>query len=227
VEEAETILGEVTKMGQRMMTGGTRIEQGLGLGLTQRGFAGFEKLYRTDGQASEAKKIESQLSEVEASKREQEHFYLGWMCDLISGFRRKAAAVQGSAILSLILAVAIGLSLLALEAGAAFGWRKSGVERWIVCRVADYGPALFLVWGTIFLWSFRPMADVFARYRSAELTNLESVRLFWELFALGDANPVSYFYEPYHRWLVATVAMAAIAVIVVARGLLRRKKALA
>lgn len=38
---------------------------------------------------------------------------------------------------------------------------------------------------------------------------------------------MSYFYEPYHQWLVVTVALAALAVIVVARGLVRRKKALA
>jgi hypothetical protein len=41
------------------------------------------------------------------------------------------------------------------------------------------------------------MAEVFERYRSSELTNLESAGLSWELLALGDANLVSYFYEPY------------------------------
>ncbi|MGB2666339.1 MAG: hypothetical protein WAK48_20220 [Candidatus Acidiferrum sp.] len=228
VRQAESALGEITNLGKRMTAGGsTLFDRGIGLGVTQRGLEGFEKLYSAKGEANEVKQIDGQLREVEASKREQVHFYVGWMSDLIRGLRWKAVAVQASAILSLILAVAIALSLLVLEAGAAFGCKKSGVGRWIACRVADYGPALFLVSGAIFLCSFRPMAEVFERYRSAELPNLESVGLFWELFALGDANPVSYFYEPYHQWLVVTVALAALAVIVVARGLVRRKKALA
>lgn len=228
VTQAESALGEITNLGKRMTAGGsTLFDRGIGLGVTQRGLQGFEKLYSANGETNEVKEIDGQLRDVEASKRAQVHSYLGWMSNLVSGLRWKAVAVQASAILSLILAVAIALSLLVLEAGAAFGWKKSGVARSIACRVADYGPALFLVSGAIFLWSFRPMAEVFERYRSAELTNLESIGLFWELFALGDANPVSYFYEPYHQWLVVTVALAAIAVIVVARGLVRRKKALA
>ncbi len=227
VTEAASVLGEITNFGKRMTAGGsTLFDRGIGLGVTQRGLEGFEKLYSANDEANEVKEIDGQLREVEASKRTLVHSYMGWRSELISGLRWKAIAVQASAIFSLILAIAIALSLLVLEAGAAFGWRRAAAGRWIACRLADYGPALFLVSGAIFLWSFQPIAEIFEHYRSMELPNLEGVGLFWELFALGDANPVSYLYEPYHQWLVLTAILVAMAVIVVARGLVRTKKTL-
>ena len=224
VKEAETSLGELTRLGKRITAvGATPFEQAIGLGLTRRGLEGFEKLYLTNGQTNEASEIEAQLQAMETDTNERAHSYLGWRSQIVSGFRWRAVAVQASAISSLMLAVAIALSLLALEAGAASGWRRSGVGRSIACRVADYGPVLFLAASAVFLWSFQPIAKIFEQYRSAGQSNTETMGLFWQLFVLGDANPLLYFYKPYHQWLVGTIVLTAIALIVLLRGLTRQK----
>jgi hypothetical protein len=223
MNEAETILGEITKFGRGMTgAGATEFEHWLGFGLITRGLQGLEKLYRANGYANQAREIKAQLNEIDATALEQRHTYVGWRNDIMRSFKGKAIAVQASAILSLVLAVAIVLGLLMLEAGAIFGWRNSGVARWVACRVTDYGPVLFLVSGAVFLWSFRPIAALYEQYRSTPQPNGEAMELFWELLVLGHTNPMSYFYEPYHQWLVATVALATIAVIVLVRGVLRR-----
>jgi hypothetical protein len=78
-----------------------------------------------------------------------------WRSATVNGGRR-VFVVQISAILSILLAVAVVLSLLTLEAAAVFRWKRLGIGRWIACRMADYGPALFLISSVVFLWNFRP-----------------------------------------------------------------------
>jgi len=224
VDDAKAMLSEITELGTRMSGADpTPFVQILGFGLTKRGLEGFEKLYRAEGQTREATETDARLKEVEASADGRVHSYMGWRSDVMNAVRRKALVVQLSAILSILFAVTVVLSLLALEAGTAFRWKESGMGRRIACRVADYGPALFLMSSVVFLWSFRPFAAIFAQYRASEVPNLEGIGLFWELFIIGNANPLRYFYEPYHRWLIVTVALAAIAVVVIVRGLLRGK----
>ena len=224
VKEAETILEEITKLGRRMAgVGGTPIEQLSGLGLMQRGLEGFKKLYGGIGRPKKGKEIDAQLQELETEKNERIQSYMGWKSDLFRAFQWKANVLQVSAILSLLLAIAVALGLFVLEMGAAFRWKGTGTGRWIACRVVDYGPLLFLASSFAFLWSFRPIAEIFAQYRSKEETHTEAMRLFWQVFVLGDTSPVSYFNEPYHQWLVLTVVLAAIGVVVVVRGIVRQK----
>jgi hypothetical protein len=97
------------------------------------------------------------------------------------------------------------------------------MRRWIVRRVADYGPALFLCASLIFLISFRPLGEIFERYRFTELPNTEAMGLFWQMYVLGEASPMTYFYGPFHQWLMGTIALAVMAVIMLVRGLSRQK----
>jgi hypothetical protein len=168
------------------------------------------------------REIEAQLLEVKASE-EWVDSYLGRRTNVVSGFRWKATALQVWAILTLFLGVVVGLSLLVLEVAVAFRWNVTGVRRWIVRRMADYGPALFLCASLIFLISFRPLAEIFERYRSTALTNTEAMGLFWQMYVLGNASPMTYFYEPYHQWLMGTMALVAMVVIMLVRGLARQK----
>jgi hypothetical protein len=151
------------------------------------------------------------------------HSYVAWRLDLENASRSNVITVQFSALVTLLLGIAVVCSLLLLETGAVFRWKAAGTVRWIACRVADYGPALFLCASVLFLASFRPLAEVFARYRSAEQSNTEAMGLFWRMFVLGEANPLQYFYNPYHQWLTGTIVLAAIAVIVLVRGVMRCK----
>jgi hypothetical protein len=229
MEEAESMLDEIVRLGTRMSgaAGANLInpmEQMFGFGLTQHGLEGLQRLYDANGQENKAKGIEVQLRESKASAEVRTHSYVGWRVDIMSGFRPKAIAVQASAILSLILGVAVALSLLVLEAGAAIGGRRSGGWKWVLCRLADYGPVLLLLASVVFLWSFRPIAEIFEQYRAAEHVNFESMGLFWQLFVLGDTNPLLYFYETYHQWLVVMVVLGAIVVGIIVRAFWRRKR---
>lgn len=221
IKDAESMLAEVTELGKRMMAGAaTPFEQMVGLGLMKRGMEGYEKLYRSNGRTNEANEVAAQLLEVEGTTEKRIHSYLGQREGIVKGLRWKAALLQAAAILSVLLAMAIGLSLVLLETSAAIG---AGLPRRVVCKLVDYGPAAFLVTSLIFLGSYRPIAAMFEHYRSGELNNGEVLGLFWELFVLGAASPALYFFDSYHQWLLATIALAGIALIVVVRGLTRAK----
>jgi hypothetical protein len=163
------------------------------------------------------------LLEIKASEDAWVDSYLGWRTNVESGFKWKATAVQVLAILTLFLGVVVGLSLLMMEVAAAFRWNVTGVGRRIARRVADYGPVLFLCASLIFLISFRPLSEIFERYRSTELTNSEATSLFWQMYVLGDVSPMIYFYDPYHQWLIGTIALVVMAVTMLVRGLARQR----
>ncbi len=224
VKAVEATLGGVTGLGRRMTAdGSTFFEREAGFGMTQRGLLGFEKLYRASGRVNEAKGIEAQLREAQTNQDARIQSYLAWRLDVTRAFRSKAIVLQASAILALLLAIIIAISLLVLEVNPASRSKGFGVWRWIGCRAADYGPGLFLAASLAFLASFRPIAELFQQYRFRELTGQESSGLFWQLYVLGDLNPLTYFYEPYHQWLLVTTALVAIAMGVLVQGLLRRR----
>lgn len=226
IKDAEAMLTEVTGLGQRISAAGTMpFEQLVGLGLMKRGMGGYEKLYRGSGRMKEADQEQARLSEVESATHKRIHSYIESRSEIVEELRWKAVVFQGAAILSLLLAMAIGLSLVVLETSAAIGRKSSGWSRRAICRFVDYGPAALLVTSAIFLWSFRPIAAVFEQYRSGELKQGEVLGLFWELFTLGTLSPAPYFSEPYYRWLLATMVLAGICVSVVVRGLTRAKTA--
>jgi hypothetical protein len=224
VKEAELILNGMRDFGRRMSSGSTiPFEKELGNGVTQRGLMGFEKLYAATGQAEEEKKIQAQLGELEMVKKAQVDTYLNWRGEVERNFHWTALVVQIAAVLCVLFAIAVVLSLLVLEVCFAFSWKISKSERWIACRVADYGPVLLLVASVALLVSFRPLAEAFEQFRSTQQPGYDGLGLFWQVFALSDANFFEYFYVPYHRWLVGTVALAALAAIVLVRGLARGK----
>lgn len=224
VKEAESTLAEITTFGRRMSDpDATPFQQMVGLGVMKRGLEGYEKLYSASGRTSEAAKVAAQLREVISTTEARVHSYMGRRDGIVNGLRWKAVALQTAAILLLLLAMAIGLSLLVLESSAAIGRSSRGWWRRVACKLVDYGPAAFLVTGVAFLWSFRPVATFFEQYRSGELKSAEVLGLFWELFVLGHGNPAMYFYDPYHQWLLATIVLAGIAVFVVVRGLVKQK----
>ena len=222
--DAEATLAEVTGLGKRMMASETMtFEQMVGLGLTKRGLEGYEKLYRANGQTKKADEIEAELREVGTTTETRIHSYLDWREGIARGLRWKAMVLQAAAILALLLALGIGLSLLLLESSVAIGRKSRGWSRRAACGLVDYGPAAFLMTSLIFLWSFRPIAVFFEQYRSGELRSPEVLGMFWQLFVLGAASPACYFFDPYYQWLLTTLALAGIGVFVVVRGLVRGK----
>jgi hypothetical protein len=221
VRDAESMLGDVTGLGQKMIASRTApFEQLLGLGLMKRGLEGYKKIYEAQGRTSEANDVVAQLREVETKTKERTHAYLARREGIERGLRRKALVLELTAILSLLLATAIGLSLLWLEISAVREWKSGGWRRRAVCGLVDYGPTALLLTSLVFLWSFRPIAAVFEQYRSGELGQPKVLALFWEFCRLGAASPAQFLGEPYHQWLLATVLLVGILVFVVLHGLM-------
>jgi hypothetical protein len=164
---------------------------------------------------------------MKASEDARVHSYLEWRSDITNRLSWRAKVFEHSAIFALFLGIAVLVSLLVLEAGAAVRWKAIGAGRWIACRVADFGPMLFLATSVVLLFSFRPIAQMFEQYRSAEQFNSEGMGMFWQVYLLGTMNPLAYFSQAYHQWLIGTIALAAIAVTVLVRGFTRQKNGFA
>jgi hypothetical protein len=224
VREAERALHEITRAGQQIADRGTPpFEQAVGEGVIKCGLDGLRRLYHASGQLDEEKKAEAQLQEMEATANDRMHSYVGWREGIRQGLRSRAILLHVSAALAFGLALSIAVSLAWLEMGAAFRWMARGVGRWVACRIADWGPMLFLGACGVMLGAFLPIRDLFERYRLTDQDNREGPRLYWQWFVLSDANPMQYFYSPDHQWLIGTIALAAVAVIVFVRGLMRHK----
>jgi tetratricopeptide (TPR) repeat protein len=226
IREAELTLNELIALGKHATDfGPTYLAKSIGITFTNRGLAGLKKLYRESGQTDKERQAEAEMREVETASNSLVHTYIEERTRIASDFRRKAILLQISALLALFLAVASVFSLLVLESSPALRWSTSKLTRRIACTILDYGPALFLGASVIFLISFRPLAAVFEQIRSADDLGTQPTSLFWHLFALSDANPLLFFYEPYHQWLAGTVLLVVIALIVIVRGLVRPKAA--
>jgi hypothetical protein len=224
IQAAETQLSEVVRVGKMISVAkGTEIERMFGAGVSKRGLSGFEKLYEATGNESGLNATRTQLHQVEAESSSRVQSYVGWREDIAKEFHKPALFVQRSVILCMVLALAVVLSLAMLEAGRIFRWKSSRPERRMMGFIADYGPVFLLLSCGVMLWSFRPIAEAFEQYRTAEQNRVQLFGLFWQIWQLGEMNQLTYFYDPYHRWLWGTILLSLLAVIVLVRGVMRRK----
>ncbi|HTQ96078.1 MAG TPA: hypothetical protein VMH89_04695, partial [Candidatus Acidoferrum sp.] len=199
IQEAEKQLGEVVRVGKMMASAkGSEVERMFGAGVYKRGLGGFEKLYQATGNESGLNATRTQLQQVEAESNSKVQSYVGWRENIAKEFRRLAMLVQRSAILCMVLVIAVVLSLAMLEAGRIFRWKPSSPGRRTMGFVADYGPVFLLLSCGVMLWSFRPIAEAFEQYRTAEQNHSQLLGLFWQIWQLGEMNQLTYFYEPYH-----------------------------
>ena len=88
--------------------------------------------------------------------------------------------------------------------------------------MADYAPATLLVSSSAFLVSFLPYARIFAEYRTSTRPLSEEHQMVEALWGLG-AIPVRVLSSSYEVsfWLAVTLALSALAIFIVARGLYR------
>jgi len=221
--KAESILAEIAAFSNRISVDTSPFEQMLGFGLKKRVLQGYRKLYAARKDETQVAAVDALLRRMDLDSSRQAQSYVGWQSHITSSLRLTAFVLQVSAICCVLLVIAVAVSLILLEATAGLRRTTRGATRWIACLSVDYGPPAFFVVSLILLWSFRPVAAAFEQYRVLGTSNGEASQLFWQLFALESASPLSFFYQPYHLWLLATILLVGIALILLLRALLKRK----
>jgi hypothetical protein len=232
MDQAEKTIGAVTAFGERMSkeTDASEFQQWCGLDLTRRGLEGLREIYAGAGRQNEAEAVASQIRDIDATTTKLRQDFPKYHKEDWQASEKRAVLVHVSSILAAFLAVAILISLCILELSSALLWQKKGARRTVACQIVNYGPVLFLAATVTFLISFEPFATALQQYRSANLSRIELRSSSIELDALQGMNPLSYFSESssdYFLWMVATVLLSGIALIVIVRGMIRRKKTLA
>jgi hypothetical protein len=232
MDQAEKAIGAVVAFGERMSkeTDASEFQQWCGLDLTRRGFEGLRGIYADADRQNEAMAVASQIRDIDATTAKLRQDFPKYHKEDWRASEKRAVLVHVSSILAALLAVAVLISLCILELSPLLSWWKEGPWRGVACRIADYGPVLFLAATITFLITFEPFARALQQYRSANLSRIELRSSSIELDALQGMNPVSHFSSAsteYFLWMVATVLLSGIALVVIVRGMMRRKKTLA
>ena len=221
--EAERLLGEVDSFGERIVAAKSTLIEGL-IGIAIERIANQErvKLYTGAGRTADAQKAGSRLQQIDdtvATLRPGHDRGYGRE----QTYRRWGILLQGSAGLALIsgfasLALMIFLELLP----ARFGNHKT-LWRKILCRVADYAPATFLVASGTFLLSFLPYAHAFSEcfspsngFRNEELIS----DVFGGLMAVPSYVPDG----SLMIWFSGGAALVALAAFIVGRRIYRGRR---
>src|ERR1700683_4739973 len=135
-------------------------------------------------------------------------------------FRREAIWVQVFGALAAITGIAAFAAILFLEL-----WPRkirNPILRRAACWTADHAPAMLLAASGAFLLSFLPFQRAFAEYRASNDVLTGHERLMEALSGLGQIP--SYMLSSYGHvtvWSVVTIALTALLIFVVARGIYR------
>jgi hypothetical protein len=215
-DQAAGMLQEIDSFANRMSEQAeTPFERMIALELSRQAAEEFKNLYSATGRLKEASEASARLQDIE--KRKQAFLSQPYLVQSDS-FHREAMLFQTFAILLFVCGAIMALGFLLLEIRPrSFPQRRAAWQR-ILCRTADYAPALFLILSFAFFVSFLPIAHLFAQYRSASAsiaTFQEISGTLWGLMALplslqNILNP------PLFWWLVTTAL-----VILAARFLFR------
>ena len=217
-EQAEKIAGEVRDFGMKLTTGkGSYIERMTGLDIERRGLEALHRIYGATRRESEASAALAEVERLDAQKTQSFLAFGPTYAAAVEPYRWRAALVQYSALLGILSGLVALLCLFLLELGIVRARR-------VISVAADFGPLLFLFSSAVFLIGFRPFAGFLTEYRTLNQSSMDPRIFAGRLFVLSEVNPAASLHEPYVRWVVFTVALAVVAVGVLLRGILRRKR---
>lgn len=223
-DEAESILQEVDGFGRRMsQQGEAYFERFTALEVSRQANDELRNLYSATGRPREASDASARLQELES--RHRTFMSLPYLAESNS-VRLEARLFQSSAILLFICGVLVALSFLLLEIRPRSFPQRRAVWQRILCKTADLAPATFLLLSCAFFVSFLPIAHLFTRYRS---TNI-SVDMFREirgtLYGLVEV-PISVqnILDPPLFWWLVTIALMALAALLMFRLFTRARTA--
>ena len=222
-EQAEQSLQELNAFGQRMAAANqATIETISGADISRKALRELHSFYVTTQRPKEAATTATELDELEAQREAKLAVAKkSFENPSFDRYRRPAVHVLLCivALLSCGLALAIGLGI--LEWTSAFPGKRKKWARNLACFVADYAPPALLLSCAGLLFSFRPFAEAFAHYRSANGTSTD-LRFFSDvLLTLGSVfAPRLPDHATYYAWWAITIVLALSALLIILRRLL-------
>jgi hypothetical protein len=234
MKRAQSLLEEVDAFGMRMAdSGGEKIEQIIGLGAAQQAEQELVDIYSSTSNTQGARSVALRLAQIEGRVQGMQAWHdpavprsKGHVGDInasevrMARFRKEATLVQVFGALAAIAGIAALAAILLLEL-----WPRKirkPILRRAACWTVDSAPAMLLAASGGFLVSFLPFQRAFAEYRAANDVLSGHERFIEALSGLGQ---IPYYmlgaYGHVTIWSFATIALTALLLFVVARGIYR------
>ena len=224
LQRAESLIGEVDVFALRMADGsGTKIEKLIALAISKSANKGLADLLASSARPQDARRVALRLDEIERSvqgmrPRGDPRGRSGG-----AGFPERGYAAPGIRPSSRARRTR-GVLLLEMWPGrmrnAQTRWRRA------LCWMADYAPATLLVAIGAFLMSFLPFQHAFAEYRASSYMLLNDERLMGAMWGLMEIPEyVMGVNARVSIWAFVTIALAALLVFVLVRGIYRTRRA--
>jgi hypothetical protein len=227
LHRAESLIGEVDVFALRMADGsGTKIEKLIALAISKSANKGLADLFASSARPQDARRVALRLDEIERSVQEMRLGSGPGGRAREQAFRREAILLQGFGILAVLAGLAALAGVLLLEMWP--GRMRNAQTRWrrALCWMTDYAPATLLVAIGAFLMSFLPFQHAFAEYRASSYMLLNDERLIdamWGLLEIPEY--VRGVNARVSIWAFVTIALAALLVFVLVRGIYRPRRA--
>ena len=228
LQRAESLIGEVDVFALRMADGsGTKIEKLIALAISKSANKRLADLLASSARPQDARRVALRLDEIERSvKGMRPRGDPGGRSGGELAFRREAMLLQGFGILAVLAGLAALASVLLLEMWP--GRMRNAQTRWrrALCWMTDYAPATLLVAIGAFLMSFLPFQHAFAEYRASSYMLLNDERLMGAMWGLMEIPEyVMGVNARVSIWAFVTIALAALLVFVLVRGIYRTRRA--
>lgn len=224
-KRAESLLVGVDAFGTRMAdANGPEIEKMIGLGIARNANKELAKLYQASGSTEDAQRVVKRLAQIEGQVQEIRLAVNLSRNARAKAFRTEAVFVQGFGTLSVLAGFATLAGILLLELCPGRFRNANTIWRKAVCWAADYAPATLLVACGAFLVSFLPFQSAFEEYRTSSfLLSDEQVLTdaMWSLFEIPE-HVVSVD-GAVEIWSFVTIALTALLLFVLVRGLFRTR----
>jgi hypothetical protein len=227
LSRAERLLGELDAFGTRMSDGSeVRIERLIGMAISRSAEKELADFYSSTGNTVDARRAALRVEQIDERARSMRSDHDPATRAQTQAFEWEGLLVQGFGALGVIAGFATLVGILLLE---LWPWRKRNAKtlwRRALCCIADYAPTTLLVASAAFLMSFLPFRHALVEYRSLSyvLANHEHL-----MEALGDLDGIPDYVMGVNArvliWAFVTVALTALLLFVVVRGLFRARRA--
>jgi hypothetical protein len=227
LSRAERLLGELDAFGTRMSVGSeVRIERLIGMAISRSAEKELADFYSVTGNTVDARRAALRVEQIDERARSMRSDHDPATRAQRQAFEWEGLLVQGFGALGVIAGFATLVGILLLE---LWPWQKRNAKtlwRRALCCIADYAPTTLLVASAAFLMSFLPFRHALVEYRSFGyvLANHEHL-----MEALGDLDGIPDYVMGVNArvliWAFVTVALTALLLFVVVRGLFRARRA--
>ncbi|PYU44725.1 MAG: hypothetical protein DMG54_08255 [Acidobacteria bacterium] len=224
MQRAESLIGEVDVFALRMADGsGTKIEKLIALAISKSANKRLADLLASSARPQDARRVALRLDEIERSVKGMRPRGDPRGRSGGAGFPERGYAAPGIRHSSRARRTR-GVLLLEMWPGrmrnAQTRWRRA------LCWMADYAPATLLVAIGAFLMSFLPFQHAFAEYRASSYMLLNDERLMGAMWGLMEIPEyVMGVNARVSIWAFVTIALAALLVFVLVRGIYRTRRA--